>query len=154
MTKGGCMISKILVPTDGSKTAQKAAIFAVDLAKQLKAEIFALCVIDKRMFVAKAVPASKAPRHTPETIEDYLNEAAQKYVEQIKKLCDEQQVDYHVSVKMGYPVDEIVKEAKRIKANLIAMGSRGRSALSATVMGSVSYGVTHHAKNIPVLIVR
>jgi nucleotide-binding universal stress UspA family protein len=148
------MISKILVPTDGSKTAQKAAVFAVDLAKQLKAAIVALCVIDKRMFVAKPIPASKAPRHTPETVEDYLNEAAQKYVEEIKKLCDEQHVEYHASIKMGYPVDDIVKEAKRVKANLIVMGSRGRSALSATVLGSVSYGVVHHTHNIPVLVVK
>lgn len=148
------MISKILAPTDGSKTAQKAAIYAVDLAKQLKAAIVALCVIDKRMFVAESIPASKAPRHTPETVEDYLTEAAQKYVEEIKKLCDEQHVECHVSIKMGYPADEILKEAKRIKANLIVMGSRGRSALSATVLGSVSYGVVHNAQNTPILIVR
>ena len=33
------MISNILVPTDGSKTAQKAARYAIDLAKQLKCSI-------------------------------------------------------------------------------------------------------------------
>ena len=33
------MISKILVPSDGSKTAKKAAVYAVDLAKQLKASM-------------------------------------------------------------------------------------------------------------------
>ena len=33
------MISKILVPSDGSKTAQRAAGYAVDLAKQLNASI-------------------------------------------------------------------------------------------------------------------
>jgi nucleotide-binding universal stress UspA family protein len=36
------MISKILVPTDGSKAAQRAAEYAVDLAKHLKASIIAL----------------------------------------------------------------------------------------------------------------
>jgi nucleotide-binding universal stress UspA family protein len=40
------------------------------------------------------------------------------------------------------------------KADLIVMGSYGRSALSATVLGSVSYGVIHNDKSIPVLIVR
>jgi nucleotide-binding universal stress UspA family protein len=33
------MISKIHVPTDGSKTARKAARYAIDLAKQLKCSI-------------------------------------------------------------------------------------------------------------------
>jgi nucleotide-binding universal stress UspA family protein len=54
----------------------------------------------------------------------------------------------------GHPVDEIVKESKKSKADLIVMGSHGRSALSATVLGSVSYGVIHNDKHIHVLIVR
>jgi nucleotide-binding universal stress UspA family protein len=51
-------------------------------------------------------------------------------------------------------VKEIVKEAKRSKADIIVMGSHGRSALSAAVLGSVSYGVIHNDKRIHVLVVR
>ena len=36
------MISNILVPTDGSIAAQKAARYAIDLAKQLKCSIIVL----------------------------------------------------------------------------------------------------------------
>jgi nucleotide-binding universal stress UspA family protein len=154
MIKGGCMISKILVPTDGSKTAQRAAVYAVDLAKQLNASIIALSVIDKRMFLAQAVPAAKTAKHTPETVEDYLTESAKGYAGEIKKLCDQSGVTCHLSVKMGYPVEEIAKEAKHAQADLIVMGSRGRSALSATVLGSVSYGMIHTDKSVPVLLVR
>ena len=148
------MISKILVPSDGSKTAQRAAGYAVDLAKQLKASIIALSVIDKRLFMGQTVPASETPRHTIEPIEDYLREAAEGYAGEIKKLCDKSGVASKVSIKMGHPVEEIVKEAKRSKANLIVMGSHGRSALSATVLGSVSYGVIHNDASVPILIVR
>ena len=80
--------------------------------------------------------------------------AAKGYAGEIKKLCDKSGVASKISIKMGHPVEEIVKEAKRSKANLIIMGSRGRSALSATVLGSISYGVIHNDKSIPVLIVR
>jgi nucleotide-binding universal stress UspA family protein len=154
MIKGGCMISKILVPSDGSKTAQRAAGYAIDLAKQLKASIVALSVIDERSFISQTVPASETARHTIEPIEDYLREAAEGYAGQIKKLCDINGVASKISIKMGHPVEEIVKEAKRSKANLIVMGSHGRSALSATVLGSVSYGVIHKDTTIPILIVR
>ena len=126
------MISKILVPSDGSKTAQKAAGYAVDLAKELKASIIALSVIDKRSFIiAQTVPASETARHTIEPIEDYLREAAEGYAGEIKKLCDKSGIASKISIKKGHPVEEIVKEAKRSKANLIVMGSHGRSALSA-----------------------
>jgi nucleotide-binding universal stress UspA family protein len=154
MIRGGYMISKILVPSDGSKTAQRAAGYAVDLAKQLKASIIILSVIDKRSFTAQTVPASETARHTIEPIEDYLREAAEGYAGEIKKLCDKSGVASKVSIKMGHPVEEIVKEAKRSKANFIVMGSHGRSALSATVLGSVSYGVIHNDASVPILIVR
>ena len=148
------MISIIIVPSDGSKTAQKAAAYAVDLAKQLKASIIALSVIDKRSFTAQTVPASKTTRHVIEPIEDFLREAAERYAGEIKKLCVQNGVRSKILVKMGHPVEEIVKAAKRSKADLIIMGSQGRSALSATVLGSVSYGVIHNDKSIPILIVR
>lgn len=148
------MISTIIVPSDGSKTSLKAAAYAVDLAKQLHASIVALSVIDKRLFMAQTIPAAKTSRHVAEPAEDYLSEVAESYAGEIKKLCDKKGVASKISIKMGYPVEEIVKEAKKSKADLIVMGSRGRSALSATVLGSVSYGVVHNDKSVPVLIVR
>ena len=148
------MISKILIPSDGSKTAKRASVYAVDLAKQLKASIIILSVIDQRSLIANTVSASDTARHTIEPIEDYLKEAAEGYAGEIKRLCDKSDVASTISIKMGHPVNEIVKEAKRSKADLIVMGSHGRSALSAAVLGSVSYGVIHNDKSINVLIVR
>jgi len=148
------MISKILLPSDGSKTALLAARYAIDLAKQLKASIIVLSVIDQRSFITQTVSAAKTARHNIQPIEDYLKEAAEGYAGEIKKLCDKNNVASTISIKIGHPVEEIVKEARRSKANLIVMGSHGRSALSATVLGSVSYGVLHNEKGIPTLIVR
>jgi nucleotide-binding universal stress UspA family protein len=148
------MISKILVPSDGSKTAKKAAMYAVDLAKQLKAAIIILSVIDKRSLIAQTIQAAEAPRHTIEPIDYYLKEAAEVFTGEIKKLCDKNGIASKISIKTGHPAEVIVKEAKRSKADLIVMGSHGRSALSAAVLGSVSYGVIHHDTRNPVLIVR
>ena len=57
------MISKILVPTDGSKAAQKTARYAVDLAKQLKASVIILSVIDKRSLIGQTVLAEDVNHH-------------------------------------------------------------------------------------------
>jgi len=147
------LISKILVPTDGSKAAQKAARYAVDLAKQLRASVFALSVIDKRSFT-QTIPASDTARHAIEPIEDYLREAAEGYAEEIKKLCEKSDIQSKIVITTGHPVEEIVKEAEKSKVSLIIMGSHGRSALTAMVLGSVTYGVIHKETKIPVLIVR
>jgi nucleotide-binding universal stress UspA family protein len=152
--KGGIMISKILVPTDGSKTAQKAARYGVDLAKQLKASVFVLSVIDQRSFTGQTVPAARTVMHVIKPIEDYLREAAEGYAGAIKKLCDKNGVRSKTVITKGHPVEEIVKEAKKSKADLIVMGSHGRSALAAAVLGSVAYGVMHKDTTIPVLVVK
>src|ERR1035437_5016759 len=131
------MISKILVPTDGSKAAQKAAKYAVDLAKQLKAQVFVLSVIDKRSSISQTIPALDTARHVMEPIEDYLREAAESYAEEIIKLCAKNDIRSKIVITTGHPVEEIMKEAERLKVSLIIMGSHGRSALAATVLGSV-----------------
>ena len=83
------MISKVLVLTDGSKTAQKAARYGVEfLAKQLKASVIVLSVIDQRSFMGQTVPAAQTAKHVIEPIEDYLREAAEGYAGEITKLCE------------------------------------------------------------------
>jgi nucleotide-binding universal stress UspA family protein len=148
------MISKILVPTDGSKTAQKAALYAIGLAKQLNASVIILSIIDQRSLLSQAVPAQKTPRKLVAPLDDYLREAAEKYVGEIKKLCDDNEVQSETVVTTGHPVEKIIKEAKKLKADLIVIGSHGRSLLAAVVLGSVAYGIIHNDTKIPVLVVR
>jgi nucleotide-binding universal stress UspA family protein len=148
------MISKILLATDGSKAAQNAARYAVDLAKQIKASVIVLSVIDKRSFIGQTVPARETARHAIEPIEDYLREAAEGYAGQIEKLCEKNGVQSKTVITSGHPVIEIVKEAEKSKVDLIVMGSHGRSALAAAVLGSVAYGVIHKDTKIPALVVK
>ena len=148
------MISNILVPTDGSMAAQKAARYAIDLAKQLKCSIIVLSVIDNRSLMAQTISAQENVRHIAEPIEDYLREAAEEYVREIKEICDENGVRSRILVTSGHPAEEIIKEAKSSNADLIVIGSHGRSALKATFLGSVTYSIIHEETKIPVLVVK
>jgi len=148
------MISKILVPIDGSKVSQKAAKYAVELAKQTGASLTLLSVIDKRFIVGQAVSSAASPTHLKESVEDYLKQSAQASADEIAKVCERNRIRYKASIRTGHPVEEIVNEAAKSKADLIVMGSHGKSALKAAVLGSVTYGVMHKDTKIPVLIVR
>ncbi len=148
------MISKILVPTDGSKTAQKSVEYAIELAKQTGATITLLSVIDKSLFVTKSIPAVAAPTHLAEPIEDYLRQAADTYIEKAEKLCKENNVKLKKVIRSGHPEEEIIREAEKSKVDLIVMGSHGRSAIKAAVLGSVTFGVIHKDTKVPVLVVR
>ncbi len=148
------MISKILVPIDGSKASQKAAKYAVELAKQTGASLTLLSVIDNRFVVGTAVSASASPTHLKEAVEDYLKQSAQSSTDEIARECKRNRIQYKATIRTGHPVEEIVNEATKSKADLIIMGSHGKSALKAAVLGSITYGVMHKDTKIPVLIVR
>ncbi len=143
------MISRILVPTDGSKVAQRAAQYAIHLAKNLNATVIVLSVADRRTLSSIAETAVPVIE-----IECHLEEVAEGYVEELTKQCYENGVQSKGYVTTGYPIDEIAREAEDLNADLIVMGSRGRSALTATVLGSVAYGVIHKDIKIPVMVVK
>ncbi|PKN52520.1 MAG: hypothetical protein CVU55_04560 [Deltaproteobacteria bacterium HGW-Deltaproteobacteria-13] len=149
------MIKKILVPIDGSKTAQKALEYAVDLAKQTGAPIVLLSVIDKSPFYGEPIiPSKSTPTHLQENLEDYLMQTAEAYVSKAEKICKSKGVESRKIVKAGHPVEEIIKTAGALKVDLIVLGSHGKSALKAALLGSVAIGVMHTEKKIPVLVVR
>lgn len=148
------MISKILVPTDGSAAARKSIEYAIELAKQTGATITLISVIDKSLFVTKSVPAVATPTHLIEPVEDYLRQAAEAYNEEAERLCMKNGVQSKKVIRSGHPAEEIIKEAKKSKVDLIVMGSRGRTATKAAFLGSVTYGVINKDIKIPVLVVR
>jgi nucleotide-binding universal stress UspA family protein len=149
------MIKKILIPIDGSKTAQRALEYALNLAKQMKSSVVLLSVIDKSPFYGEPILSPKiTPTHLLENLEDYLKQTTDAYMARAEKLCNSKKVSSLKIVKTGNPVEEIIKTAKSSKADLIVLGSHGRSALGAAIFGSVAMGVIHMEKKIPVLVVR
>jgi nucleotide-binding universal stress UspA family protein len=148
------MISKILMATDGSETARKSIRYAVDLAKQTGATITFLSVIDKSFFVSKSIPAAATHIHLIEPIEDYLRQAAEAHLEEAQKICKKKGVQSSMVIRTGHPVEEIIKEAEKSKVDLIVIGSHGRSALKAAILGSVTFGVINKDTKFPVLVVR
>lgn len=148
------MISRILVATDGSETAWKATKYAGALAKQTGAAVVALSVVDKSPLLIQSIPAAAAPTRLIEPVEDYLRQAAVAYLERAEKFCKKCAIKFRKVIRVGHPVDEILKEARKSKADLIVMGSRGRGIMRAAVLGSITYGVIHKDNKVPVLVVR
>jgi nucleotide-binding universal stress UspA family protein len=148
------MISRILVPTDGSETAIKAVKYAADLAKKVGAEVTLLGVIEKNFYAAPSLPATAIPTHLTEPIEEYVRQALTEMLKENEKLYNQRGIPVKTVLRSGYPVEEILKEAEKSQADLIVIGSHGKSALKAALLGSVTFGVIHKDSQIPVLVVR
>jgi nucleotide-binding universal stress UspA family protein len=148
------MISKILVATDGSKVAWKSVEYAVELAKQTDATITLLYVIEKTFIIAGSVSHVDAPTHLIEPVEDYLRQVGEVSLQEAEHFCKKHGISTQTVIRSGHPVEEIIREAEESKVDLIALGSHGKSALRAALIGSVAFGVIHKDTSIPVLIVR
>jgi len=148
------MISKILVATDDSHIAKKAFRYALKLAAQLKASVTLLTVIDDRAFIVQSIPLEMFQSQIGLPLEDYMRRAAEKHLKRDSGICKKNGITCRSIIRNGNPVDEIIKEAKKSKADMIVMGSHGKGTLESAVLGSVTYGVIHKNSKYPVLVIR
>jgi len=138
--------SKILIAVDSSPHAMHAAKMGFLLAHQLKATIGLLFVIDRHREVINADLGI-----TPEQSETVLLKQAEETIDQLIKMYDGVE-DVLRFTPEGFPRKEIVNTAKEWEADLIVIGTHGRTGLAHMMMGSVAEYVIKHA-SVPVMVV-
>lgn len=137
-------LKNILVALDGSKTSSKALDHAIYLARQSQATITGVFVIPL-FSVNVAKPASK--------LGQIFAESGKKLLAEAKTRCAKNGVLFYDKILCGNEGFKLISFAKNKKADLIIMGSRGRSNIKEYFLGSVSHYVVHKSP-IPVLIVK
>ena len=145
---------KIVVAVDGSKYGTWAVEWSRRLALQKSERVTAVHVVDVGAFAAPLVPvpmpAWDAPYIKKETAR--LEAHARSVVKETKRLLARFDSGGRVVVEHGAAASKILDHAKSA-GTLIALGSRGLSALDRFMLGSVSTKVVHHAAG-PVLVVK
>lgn len=136
---------KILIAIDNSAHSMKAAKAGFALAHALKATIGLLYVVDKSKEVISADLGI-----TPQQSGTVLLNEAEKTIEQYIRLYNG--VDrIERFTPEGFPEEEIINISKEWEADLIIMGTHGRTAIGKILTGSVAEYVIRHS-TIPVLI--
>jgi nucleotide-binding universal stress UspA family protein len=139
------MYDKILVAVDHSEISDRALLAARDLALLSKGEVWVLHLREKEIAVKTGLAM------TDET----ESEANVKVSAAVDKLA-EAGVKAYGEVRttlFGYAARDIVDDAIEHDADIIVMGSRGRSDLAGFILGSTAHKVIHLTDR-PVLIVR
>ncbi len=147
------MMKRILMATDGSKTSVRALKVAIEMAKKMGAKLALVGVIDNRLYVGRTMRASDSPTRIAESVEDYLMQVAGAYLADASRQCEQGGIEPEIVIRTGHPAEEILKEARRSKADLLVMGSHGKSGIG-SVMGSVTFAVLHGESRVPILVVR
>jgi len=141
-------IRKILYPTDFSKPAEKAFEYAVFMAASHKADLASLHVVDQLHGFTHYEILAITPMEIAERMAKRAHQDLQALVDRVKG-----SVTATEAVREGKTWVEICEAAKEEKADMIVMGSHGRTGLPHALIGSVAETVVRHA-SCPVLVVR
>ena len=144
------MFKKILVPTDGSDIAHKAAVTAAELAKNQGAQVVGVYVIDPFPFIGIGDASAVG-------LQSYLTEAKQvagQALDALGKVCEDAGVAFAGdTIERNVVYEGVIETAKAEGCDLIVMASHGRQGVKALILGSVTQKVLTHAA-VPVLVVK
>jgi nucleotide-binding universal stress UspA family protein len=139
---------KILLAADGSSYTKKALAFLVT-HEEIAGGDGEIVVVNVQM----AMPPRVKSMVGASAVNDYHREEAEKVLKPIEKFLARHDIAYTTRWAVGRPGDEIVKIAKKDKAQMIVMGTHGHGILGRALLGSVAQNVIT-ACEIPVLLVK
>lgn len=140
--------SKILVTTDFSPGANTALDAALSLAKRLQASVHVLHVVEDPV-----VAAAWSEAYAFDVLklrEDLVADAGRRLA---SIATADPSVHLTTEVAVGRPAETIVRTAADRGADLIVVGTHGRSGVTRMLMGSIAERVVRHAE-CPVLVAR
>lgn len=151
------MLTKILVPYDGSKFSSKALLHAMELAHNLESEIFLFSVV----YVDYISPPgmlglvrTKSEKESMKKWEKKVMDDTEKMLKNVAKKCKEKGITVSYKISRGNIASEILDYSKKKKISLIVMGSQGLHGVEKIkTLGSVSRKISENA-SCPVLLVR
>jgi nucleotide-binding universal stress UspA family protein len=144
----GNLFKKILIATDGSENARRAASYGVNIAKATGAEVHALYIISTQHAVT-----TRTVMGWSEAFEEYLANKGGVAIADVEKLGKEAGVKVEPVFLKGIPADKILNYAEENNIDLIVMGTHGLTGIKRFLIGSVAESVVRHSK-APVMVIR
>lgn len=146
------MYQKILLATDGSPNALRAAEAARELAALIPgATVTVIHVLP--LTPELTVELQKELESQAFTFEEALHEKAQPVFDRTLDVLKQKNVAVKTRLETGHAAEKIAEAANSGEYDLVVMGSRGLGNWQEILLGSVSEKVCH-AVHIPVLIVK
>lgn len=148
------MFKRILLPTDGSKLSQRAALKAIALAAEQGANLTFVHVLPELRVVADESFVMPMGVELQRRYDREAKAGARTMLDALAARAEAAGVPHEALVIKGeLPFEAIIATAKKRKCDLIVMASHGRRGLSGLLLGSETTKVLTHSR-IPVLVVR
>lgn len=147
------MWKTILVPHDFSSCANHASALARDVARIHGARLHLLHVAELPPMMGPTTAVVPDEGGAPINVRDYALHSSDAHLADLANRLRADGVEVTYSSALGNVASEIAEAVAREAADLVVMGTHGRSGLAHVVLGSVTEKVVRHSK-VPVLTVR
>ena len=142
-------LSRILMATDFSNYSREALDYALYLAKKLGADLYLLHVMPP---IYHPAMSSRIGPEVLKQIRSFEEEEHKKLVT-LARNVSRKGMEVHPMFREGIPFREILKAADEISADLIVLGTQGRTGLDRFMIGSVAERVVRKSP-CPVFVIR
>jgi nucleotide-binding universal stress UspA family protein len=145
----------IVAATDFSDPSMPAIDTAVSEARRRHARLHLIHALDSDMFTLGRAPKPALPylEGTSAVSLDGLDDLRARAVDRLTRILAESGVEGGVTVSSDHAVTAICQEAETVGAELVVVGTHGRSGLARVTLGSTAEAVIDHAP-CSVLVVR
>jgi nucleotide-binding universal stress UspA family protein len=138
------MYDRLLVAVDHSEVSPRVIAAAKELALLSKGKVWVLHLLEKEVYAQLGDVPSESDQEADQSVKDGVDALKQAGVD----------ADGEVRpTTFGHAAREILADAKEHDADVIIMGSRGRSDFAGSILGSTAHKVIHLTDR-PVLVVR
>lgn len=137
-------MKKVLIAIDNSPAGEKIATNGLQLALELKAEIALLSVIDTNFLITDG---GVSPKEIVEETRTNFKNVHQMLIDRVFK-----ETKVWTFIEEGKPHEIILKVADEWNADIIVLGTHGRTGLTHLLMGSVAEKVVRHAAK-PIVVI-
>jgi nucleotide-binding universal stress UspA family protein len=146
------LVKTILFAADFSESSRQAFRLACSLAREGESRILVVHVLEAVHIAME--PIASGPSAAPFSIDERYGGYHEAVKERLRETyVPTTQIDIQYQTRDGAPAEEILRVAEEIGADLIAMGTHGRTGLSRIRAGSVAETVLREAR-CPVLAIR
>lgn len=145
------MIKKIMIATDGSDASRKAAMVAVDIARQAIGSITAVYVIETERL--SRLPGIATLPELNEKLLALMQEEGQHATQFVEDQAIAAKVACRKILARGRASEELLKISQQQEIDLLVMGSMGRTGMEKIILGNVAEKVVLQS-SIPVLLIK
>ena len=154
-------IKTILYATDMGEHMRPVFRYALEIAQKHRAKITVLHVIEPlNSGILFTMDVYMPKTNAKEMVKDGMKKALDKMKQRLDKFCEDEQVENpseceyisNVKVVSGKPAESIIRQADKISADLIVVGSNTDQSMGSNLLGSTARKVTQMS-NRAVLVV-